>query len=115
MIGCSGSHKDSNPNDSALCARTATSIDRLESVIFTPIFMLPSMLYGCLYRVKRLLQHNESIGFYFVVARTHPLSRRARVLTGGGGSVRLTQCTDASRLSPSNHRSPVSSPGRREK
>jgi hypothetical protein len=34
---------------------TATSIDRLENVIFTPIFMLPSMLYGCLSRAKRLL------------------------------------------------------------
>src|SRR5262249_55032009 len=43
MIGCSGSHRDSKPNDSALCARTATSIDWLESVIFTPIFMLPSI------------------------------------------------------------------------
>src|SRR5262245_13753499 len=62
MIGCSGSHRDSKPNDSALCARTATSIDRLESVIFTPIFIVPSMISGCLYRAKCLLQHNESIG-----------------------------------------------------
>src|SRR5215475_4935378 len=62
MIGCSGSHNDSKPNDSASCARTATSIDRLESVIFTPIFIVPSMISGCLYRAKCLLQHNESIG-----------------------------------------------------
>src|SRR5712691_4449234 len=45
MTGCSGSHKDSKPNDSALCAMTATSIDRLENVIFTPIFMVPSVYY----------------------------------------------------------------------
>jgi Uma2 family endonuclease len=29
--------------------------------------------------------------------------------------VQLTECTDTSRLAPSNHRSPVSSPDRREK
>src|SRR5215470_4258065 len=47
MIGCSGSHKDSKPSDSALCAMTATSIDRLESDIFTPIFMVSSVYYHC--------------------------------------------------------------------
>ena len=40
MTGCSGSYKDSKPNDSALCARTVTSIDRLESVICMPIFII---------------------------------------------------------------------------
>src|SRR5262252_2243044 len=110
MIGCSGSHRDSKPNDSALCARTATSIDWLENVIFTPIFIVPSLISRCLCRVKHLLQHNESIDFCSVVARTHPL--RARVLQGYE-AVQLTQGPDASRLAPSNHRLPVSSAGRK--
>src|SRR5215831_14264246 len=114
MIGCSGSHRDSKPNDSALCARTATSIDWLENVIFTPIFIVPSLISRCLCRAKHLLQHNESIDFCARWLQGLILSLRARVLHGYE-AVRLTQGTDASRLAPSNHRSPVSSPGRREK
>src|SRR5215475_7988409 len=74
MIGCSGSHRDSKPSDSALCARTATSIDWLESVIFTPIFISPSVHLRVPHCAKRLLQYNESIGLCSAVARTHPLS-----------------------------------------
>ena len=39
---CSGSHRDSNPSASAFWATTATSSDRLETLVFMPIFMVPS-------------------------------------------------------------------------
>src|SRR5215831_18305993 len=43
MTICSGSHSDSNPSDSAFCAITATSIDWLENLVFTPIFIVSSL------------------------------------------------------------------------
>ena len=40
---CSGSHRDSNPRASAFWATTATSSDRLETLVFMPIFMVASL------------------------------------------------------------------------